>query len=55
VNIFERLLPNYKRQKSGGSLGAKGFDNSNFSLSDDDFNSNLYIDPFTDNISAARG
>ncbi len=47
MNIFERLLSNRRRQKGGGSLGEKSFSNSSFSLSDDDFNSNLYIDPFT--------
>jgi HK97 family phage portal protein len=49
VSIFERLLPNHKRQKSGGSLGAKSFTNSRFSLTSDEDFTNLYIDPFTDN------
>jgi len=47
VNILERLLPNHKRQNKNSMLVEKSLYNDNFSLSNDDFDSNLYTDkPF---------
>ena len=44
MNIFERLLPNHKRHIKNNMLVEKSFFNDNFSLSDNDFGSNLYIE-----------
>ena len=44
MNIFQRLLPNYKRQIKKNMLIEKSVFNDNFSLSNDDFDSNLYLD-----------
>ena len=42
MNILERLLPNHKRQNKNSMLVEKSLYNDNFSLSNDDFDSNLY-------------
>jgi HK97 family phage portal protein len=44
MNIFERLLPNHKRQIKNNMLVEKSVFNDNFSLTDNDFISNLYIE-----------
>jgi len=44
MSILERLLPNLKRQSQNNKLMTKSIDNNYFSLSDDDFISNLYTD-----------
>jgi len=47
MNIFGRLLSNQKRQKSKNYFNSKSIDNDNYSLSDYEFSSKLYIEqPF---------
>jgi len=47
MNILQRLMSNYKRQKNNNSLVEKSVFNENLSLSNDEFDYNLYIEqPF---------
>jgi HK97 family phage portal protein len=48
MNIFQRLLPNRKRQSGKSALSAKGFNDSSFSLTSDEDFTNFYLDPFND-------
>jgi HK97 family phage portal protein len=48
MSIFQRLLPNRKRQSNKGTLVAKSFHNSGFSLTSDDDFINLYKNAFND-------